>query len=1110
MSDSKIIKEIEQRLSKIPVFRLYDNDDDLFLPNGYSMDNNNKVNKLSIQLERGIEGPENIGLSKETLLLICELVNLEVLDLAHNYIPYLPKEIGNLKNLKELFLGGNSLTSLPSEIRKLTRLKKLSLNSNQFEVLPLEITSLINLEQLSINSNGIKYLPVEIGNLTKLNKLEINKNRLQDLSSEVGNLQKIHTLDLSANYLRTLPRTINKLNRIIDLSIGANLLENFPLEIGSMQKLKVLNLSNNKLKNIPKEIEGLTHLEILHINNNHLEKISPKIKYLKALQKLFINSNQLEYLPSEIGELSNLKFLLLNSNQLTNLPSEIGMLSNLLKLDLDFNQIDQLPPEIGQLLSLKELSLNSNKLSNIPSEIGDLKGLMKLELKLNPNIVSPPLSVLEKGLTNIQKYLSTSQVKVWKGKVVIIGEGGVGKSCLLDAIEEKPFNSNNPTTHGINIRKIEASLNVENKMELNFWDFGGQDIYHATHQFYLSNHSLFILVWNARQGFEAGKVEKWLETIEALAPESPILVVATNTKERGADLPKDEFKQRFINIKSFINIDNENNYGISLLKEKIKNEALQIPYMGVDRPQTWIKSMESLSLMEEKYITKRELFSIFKRNEVYKENYESFANYLHALGEILYYPEDEELCNTIILKPKWVSEHIARVLDNETITKNAGFLNKTLMQNLWHDLDSDTQVKFLSLMEKFDLSYRTDERGVCLVVEKLKHEEDLRYVEPWENKKETKEIHFIYQLSVIPAGVPTWFIARTHRYSKFIHWKNGAFLEDNQSDSLCLIIASEFNREIHLKVRGSNPYSFFYKLRDIFEHTLSRFKGLSVKIYVPCRGNGVDLCEHNFRLELLKKRLEKKPPITNIECPVEIEIKSVTELLFGISDTSVPDVLAKIKENTESILQNSNQKNENLKNELLDLKEYIQLQFIHQNQSIQKLLDISCPNIFTFKPKNILDWGNVDISQHVFELTLYCQMPGKMHPVVTYEITENRDWVNSILPYYNKMLRLVRIAVPFVFEGASGLLTIKHDGVLKKLTTITKPLKPIPIEDNIVEPDLIYTSKTFSNHNDGNTIRLLKETLKKADPSCNWGGLSRKVTSEGKVLWLCKEHYNEI
>ena len=61
-------------------------------------------------------------------------------------------------------------------------------------------------------------------------------------------------------------------------------------------------------------------------------------------------------------------------------------------------------------------------------------------------------------------------------------------------------------------------------MRLSAWDFGGQQIYHATHQFFLTNRSLFLLLWSSRAGWEQGNLRYWLDIITARAPESPIVL----------------------------------------------------------------------------------------------------------------------------------------------------------------------------------------------------------------------------------------------------------------------------------------------------------------------------------------------------------------------------------------------------------------------------------------------------------------------------------------------------------------------------------------------------------------------------------------------------------
>ena len=54
---------------------------------------------------------------------------------------------------------------------------------------------------------------------------------------------------------------------------------------------------------------------------------------------------------------------------------------------------------------------------------------------------------------------------------------------------------------------------------LNIWDFGGQEIMHATHQFFLTQRSLYLLVINGREGGEDADAEYWLKLIESFGGE---------------------------------------------------------------------------------------------------------------------------------------------------------------------------------------------------------------------------------------------------------------------------------------------------------------------------------------------------------------------------------------------------------------------------------------------------------------------------------------------------------------------------------------------------------------------------------------------------------------
>jgi hypothetical protein len=82
---------------------------------------------------------------------------------------------------------------------------------------------------------------------------------------------------------------------------------------------------------------------------------------------------------------------------------------------------------------------------------------------------------------------------------------------------------------------------------LHVWDFGGQHIYQSTHQFFLTERSLYVLVWNARVDVEQAALDRWLKNIQILAPQSPVLLVATHSDERAADVVRksDELERSY-------------------------------------------------------------------------------------------------------------------------------------------------------------------------------------------------------------------------------------------------------------------------------------------------------------------------------------------------------------------------------------------------------------------------------------------------------------------------------------------------------------------------------------------------------------------------------------
>jgi hypothetical protein len=63
-----------------------------------------------------------------------------------------------------------------------------------------------------------------------------------------------------------------------------------------------------------------------------------------------------------------------------------------------------------------------------------------------------------------------------------------------------------------------------------FWDFGGQQAYRATHQFFFSSDALYLVVWNARAGQDKDDVAGWLNRIlQRVGDRAKAMLVATHS-----------------------------------------------------------------------------------------------------------------------------------------------------------------------------------------------------------------------------------------------------------------------------------------------------------------------------------------------------------------------------------------------------------------------------------------------------------------------------------------------------------------------------------------------------------------------------------------------------
>ena len=102
-------------------------------------------------------------------------------------------------------------------------------------------------------------------------------------------------------------------------------------------------------------------------------------------------------------------------------------------------------------------------------------------------------------------------------KFTIIGDSGVGKSCLMMRFADDTFNESFITTIGVDFRF--RTINVDDKIvKLQIWDTAGQEKFKTiTSSYYRNAHSVMI-VYDVSDRKSFHNIESWLSDIEKFCP----------------------------------------------------------------------------------------------------------------------------------------------------------------------------------------------------------------------------------------------------------------------------------------------------------------------------------------------------------------------------------------------------------------------------------------------------------------------------------------------------------------------------------------------------------------------------------------------------------------
>ncbi len=187
---------------------------------------------------------------------------------------------------------------------------------------------------------------------------------------------------------------------------------------------------------------------------------------------------------------------------------------------------------IRTAVKIETLDLRDKFLQTLPLWIGALPNLTTLLVVQGNPLSSLARNVVAEGNDSVLRYLqdmNSSEKEPWtRVKVLTLGKEGSGKTHLMHLLAGRTY-TRNESTDGIEI----STVHLPGSFDLTWFDFGGQEVFYPTHQFFLTTKSVYLLVFSMKDPDYRTRIKYWLDCIhhfggQGVLGNAKIVVVGTH------------------------------------------------------------------------------------------------------------------------------------------------------------------------------------------------------------------------------------------------------------------------------------------------------------------------------------------------------------------------------------------------------------------------------------------------------------------------------------------------------------------------------------------------------------------------------------------------------
>ncbi len=467
------------------------------------------------------------------------------------------------------------------------------------------------------------------------------------------------------------------------------------------------------------------------------------------------------------------------------------------------------------------LAWYEQRLSGKPIEIYLLQQWNRIPSEINAQAPA----AINTYLKNLTEKTATRPLN--RVRAIFIGYGEAGKTSLVRVLNGKSVTEGSvDMTAGIDI----SDWRVRNTdINAHFWDFGGQVMAHATHQFFLRERCLYVLVLNGRSEINGTEqAEYWLEHVKSFGKNAPVMIVANKADKARLNVDMGYLKTKYPSIIDLYPLAcTEVTGSFKAEFERFFRDFCQ--HLQCVDTHNMLFTEQQFAVLEalrvysphSAFLKQQDFAAICQQQGIGTEGVQNQAwllDILDKLGMVIHFPQLPCL-EEFVLNPRWLTHGVytlmyggqAKLSEADVIER---LRNKSISDENGIRLEypADKCRFIMDAMQEFKLCYPLPNDRKTLIIPELLPTDQPEEI-PF-NKTGALAFEFVFR-GFLPRNImPELIVNRHEEIVEETVWQRGVLLAHKTDAAQALLQVDYHERVLSIWVTGGDAKDYLYLLNN--------------------------------------------------------------------------------------------------------------------------------------------------------------------------------------------------------------------------------------------------------------------------------------------------------